>query len=275
MQSSKTVVETKEELFLFNPATFRLPEGEELGLRRQENFVQSSALVLDFDNGCLSPEAFEDICDPPKVSRSERPLSFLICNTFNRSPEQPNRFRVVVFYSEPANSIRAHQGVHEEIVRQLEAAGYSKDMTGLDTGCRSGVQSFWMPSTNRAYPDAWFFRCHNTKTHELKRHAINPNDYAVLDNIAPEEAMDEPRRREPVTPEMIEGLLAPIRSMREGREDIARKAFLTMYYRYGMSFAEIKVYWNTLGRDASIRRKFDRNVALVRRNEKTGYVFRG
>jgi hypothetical protein len=123
--------------------------------------------------------------------------------------------------------------------------------------------------------DACFFRCHNTKTHELKRYAINPNSYAALDDVAPEEAMDEPQRREPVTPEMIEALLAPIRSIREGREDIARQAFLTLYYRYGLSLAEIKVHWNTLGRDVSTRKKFDRYVALVRRNEKTGYVFRG
>ena len=32
-------IDEKQELFLFNPATFRLPEGEEEGLRRQENFV--------------------------------------------------------------------------------------------------------------------------------------------------------------------------------------------------------------------------------------------
>ena len=111
---------------------------------RQVNFRQSSALFLDFDNGGLSPEQFEAIFDPPKKSgsRSEG-LSFVIYNSFSCSPEEPNHFHVVVFYSEPARSLAA---------RRLAEAGYSPELTGLDKNCRSGVHSYWMPGHKSCLP---------------------------------------------------------------------------------------------------------------------------
>ena len=65
--------------------------------------------------------------------------------------------------------------------------------SGLDKNCRSGVHSFWMPATNRAFPEWAFFRPHNTKTRELRRHAINPNDYI---------AEKEPHSRLPIDASM-------------------------------------------------------------------------
>lgn len=41
-QASKVRWEAKTELYLFNPATFSMPEGQAEGYRRQVNFVQSS-----------------------------------------------------------------------------------------------------------------------------------------------------------------------------------------------------------------------------------------
>lgn len=58
-QASRVLCKAKTELYLFNPATFSMPDGQVEGHRRQVNFVQSSALFLDFDNGQLSPEQFE------------------------------------------------------------------------------------------------------------------------------------------------------------------------------------------------------------------------
>ena len=188
----------------------------------------------------------------------------------------------MVFYSEPAKSIRAHQGVFDEIVRRLEAAGYSKEMTGQDTRLRSGVHSSWMPSTNRAYPDAWFFQCHNTKTHELKRYAINPNDYVFPDEMPSEvEAKAGASSAKPTgassssTDEIVDALLAPLRGMREGRFKLACSAFLKMYHQYRLSFSEIAILWNTLGRDDNIRRMRRQFEKLARRNdERDGVVSR-
>jgi hypothetical protein len=44
-------------------------------------------LVLDFDNGALSPEQFVEIFWTKAGRAGKR--SFIICNTFSRSPEEP------------------------------------------------------------------------------------------------------------------------------------------------------------------------------------------
>jgi hypothetical protein len=77
-KAAKTKIDSKDELFLYNSATFD-PKGGE-GYRRQEYFVQSSFLVLDFDDGTLSPEEFEDIFWHT-AKRGER-HSFVIHNSF-------------------------------------------------------------------------------------------------------------------------------------------------------------------------------------------------
>lgn len=81
-QQSKAQLETKEEQYLFNPATFNGREGE--SFRTQASFASSSAMVLDFDDGNLSPERFKGIFwnDPTGPLRT----SFIICNSFSRSP---------------------------------------------------------------------------------------------------------------------------------------------------------------------------------------------
>ena len=52
---SRAVIDKKEEPEFFNPCVFDPPEGAE-GYRRKDYFKLSSFLVLDFDDGDLSPE---------------------------------------------------------------------------------------------------------------------------------------------------------------------------------------------------------------------------
>ena len=132
-------------------------------------------LILDFDNGNLSPEQFEDIFWHKAGTGLKR--SFVICNSFSRSPEQPNRFRVMFLYKKPALSIAAHEAVYNSIVERLEGEGFTVDGMKLDTGCKSGVLSFYMPCTNRAHPDYAFFRAHGTKTRDIDRYGIDPSTY--------------------------------------------------------------------------------------------------
>jgi len=168
--AANTPIQNKDELFLWNPATFD-PKGGE-GYRRQEYFVQSSLLVLDFDDGTLSPEEFEDIFWH-KAKRGER-HSFVIHNSFSRSKEHPNKFRVILFYQRPPQSIEDHQATYDYISERLRESGHTLESSELDPNCRSGNQPFWMPSTNRAHPAYAFFRTHGTKTRELERYAIDP-----------------------------------------------------------------------------------------------------
>ena len=52
------MIDRKEGSALFNPCIFEPPQGAE-GYRRKDYFKASSRMVLDFDDGDLSPEAFE------------------------------------------------------------------------------------------------------------------------------------------------------------------------------------------------------------------------
>ena len=138
-------------------------------------------LVLDFDNGNLSPEKFEDIFWDNAGTGRKR--SFIICNSFSRSPEQPNRFRVMFLYKKPARSIAEHEAVYNSIVERLEGEGFTvKDMC-LDTQCKTGIQSFFMPCTNQAHPDYAFFRAHGTKTRDIERYGIDPSTYSRLPSL--------------------------------------------------------------------------------------------
>ncbi len=167
---ARTKIDNKSELFLWNPATFD-PKGGE-GYRRQEYFVQSFFMVLDFDDGTLSPEEFEDIFWH-EAERGEK-HSFIIHNSFRCQRTVPNRFRVILFYRCPAQSIEEHQAVYDYIVRRLEEKGHTEETSKLDPGCRSGNQSFWVPSINRAHPEFAFIRTHGEKTRDLKRYALAP-----------------------------------------------------------------------------------------------------
>jgi hypothetical protein len=57
---------------------------------------------------------------------------------------------------------------------RFSEAGHSEESSKLDPACKSGVQSFWMPCTNRQFPDSAFFRAHGTKTMQLRKCAVDP-----------------------------------------------------------------------------------------------------
>ena len=168
---AKTPINSKDEMFLWNPTHFEQRPGEN-GYRRQATFVKSSFLGLDFDNGGLSPEALEDIFW--KKAKRGKKHSFIVCNSFSRSPEAPNRFRAIFFYQSPVQSVEAHQAVYAYIVSRLEECGHTAESSQLDPNCKSGIQSFWMPCTNRAHPEFAFFRTYGTKKRDLDRCAIDP-----------------------------------------------------------------------------------------------------
>ena len=119
--------DSKDDLTLFNSSVFEPPRGAE-GYRRQDYFRRSSFLVLDFDNGELSPEQFIGIFWS-KARRGQK-RSFLICNSLSRSLQQPNRFRVIMFYKRPATSIGQHEAILADVIRRLELNGFPDARTG-------------------------------------------------------------------------------------------------------------------------------------------------
>jgi hypothetical protein len=218
----------KDELFLWNPAVFDPAKGD--GYRTQANFDQSFFLVLDFDGGTLSPEAFEDIF----WHEAERGFrhSFIICNSFSHSPDTPNKYRVVFFYRQPARSIEEHKAAYAYIVRRLEEAGHTEASSKLDSAaCKSGVQSFWMPSTNREYPESAFFRTRGAKTVKLERYALDPRKCPCVREY------EEPEVKAGKVPGAVLGNLqaeietaeVQLRSMASGRNEL--------FFYYGLLLA--------------------------------------
>ena len=160
-------------------------------------FKQSSFMVLDFDNGNLSPDDFVRIFW--REAKRGHKRSFVICNSFSRSPEKPNSFRVIMFYKRPATTIDQHKAILASIVHRLEQNGFSADSAKLDPNCKSGIQSFYLPCTNKAHETWAFFEKYGTKTRDLERCAIDPADY---------EATPTPRETAPRMAEQLDQSVA-------------------------------------------------------------------
>ena len=63
--------------------------------------------------------------------------------------------------------------------------GYPIEEMGIDLSCRSGVQSFYIPCTNRAYPDHAFFEQYGTETRDIARYGIDPSSYEKTAPVPP------------------------------------------------------------------------------------------
>ena len=176
-------------------------------------------MVLDFDNGKLTPDQFIDIFWKKAGAAQKR--SFLICNSYSRSAETPNRFRVILFYRSPATSLEQHQAVYDAIVNRLAEDGYNETEAGLDRNCRSGVQSFYMPGTNRHHQDWAFFKTFGTKTRDLAQYAIDPTMYGNTGNGKDLTISGHsPCNGSTMATTLIEELKATIRAMPEGRHKL-------------------------------------------------------
>jgi hypothetical protein len=208
---SRGVLLDKQEALLFNAATFAPPEGAQ-GFRRKKYFAKSSFLILDFDGGALSPETFESLFWTNADAKGRR--SFAIFNTFSRCEQDPNRFRVIMFYKRAAVRLAQHEAIFDEVARRIEAVSFA---SGLDNICRSGVQSFFLPGTNRNYPDAAFFRRYGCKQRDLARYAIDPANYAALPASSEAAQSAPPLRPTDIPRAKIDEVTARLRAMTEGR----------------------------------------------------------
>ena len=237
-KQASAVQDCKDNLTLFNSSVFEPPLGAE-GYRRQDYFKQSSFLVLDFDNGELSPERFVEIFWS-KAGRGQK-RSFLICNSFSRSLQQPNRFRVIMFYKRPATSIGQHKAILDDVIRRLEANGFPDGSHGLDPNCKSGIQSFYLPCTNRDHRKSAIFRDFGLKTRELERCAIDPADYLLA---APGPSLVPNAAHGPIVlsaaiRERIDAATAELRSLKAGRHQAVFETAMALA-RFGLSEAEVR-----------------------------------
>ena len=221
-------------------------------------------MVLDFDNGNLSPDDFARIFWDgvgPSLRRS-----FLICNSFSRSPEQPNRFRVILFYKKPAMSIEEHEAVYDSIAKRLADNGYSAEEAKLDPQCRSGVQSFWMPCTNKLHQDQALFILKGNKTRDILKYGIAPGDYLKTRPSSPVSLRPGLDRRSSADRREVDHMIGELQAMKEGRHALFFQIALELHRR-GMSLSEV---------DAELRlaangdRKLMKKISGCIRSLKTG-----
>jgi hypothetical protein len=204
----------KDEGCLINPCLFD-PEIGGKGFRTKENFYAASFAVLDFDDGPVTPDdvvaAFHH-----NAGRGRR-LPFIICNSFSRRNEQPNRFRVFVFYKTEAVRLSQHQAAIRDLITQLEDAGLAVKES-LDAQCSHGVQSFYAPCTNAAYPEAAFFECFNMKSSEIRRYGLDPVE---LESFSPKPVLKPrpsvSRQNKKIDWGVVENKISHLRSMKEDR----------------------------------------------------------
>ena len=123
-----------------------------------------------------------------------------------------------------------------------------------------------MPATNRAFPEWAFFRPHNTKTRELRRHAINPNDYIAEEEPAPAYLSVRQCGANAPTRAQIDAILGPVRSLTSGREVPWRNAGLKLC-SLGLAIAEIEAEWRPWCSDRQSRKKLDGVIRLLKKNE--------
>jgi hypothetical protein len=181
-------------------------------------------------------------------------MSFLIFNTFSRSPTEPNRFRVVMFYTQPARSPEEHRAVYEWIEEILRINGFPD--SGLDPICKAANQSFYMPCTNPAFPEWAFFEAHNTRTKEIPLYGIDPSICLEIYAARESERNLHPRKRSSSpSPECITEIMRPLQGLTEGRH---RPMFMTGCRLAAVGLARSQVEAELMryaGQERHLRRK--------------------
>ena len=132
-------------------------------------------MILDFDSGTVSPQIFEDIFWNKASSNGKR--AFILVNTFSRTPENPNRFRVFMPFKQHVKNLEEYQAVYDSIVNRLAEAGHPPEKSGMDDSAKTGAQMFYAPCTNRQFPESRLFVAKGCKKDEIDRYAINPEGH--------------------------------------------------------------------------------------------------
>jgi len=177
--TSTATKNNKTDNLLINSAVFN---DVDKNYRTQDNFIQSSFMILDFDNGKVTPQAFEEIFFTKANKANKR--SFVITNSFSRSKDKPNNFRVFMFYKSPVMSIQQHQIIFDDISNTLKLNGYEATTSGLDKSCRNGIQSFYIPCVNRNEQEYAFFRKHGLdRIKDINKYGIDVNAIIKTANV--------------------------------------------------------------------------------------------
>jgi len=168
-KSSKVVTNDKFSHPLINSSIFSEQGNNQ---RTNDDFIQSNMIILDFDDGDISIQDFEEIFHLNAVRGQMR--SIIICNSFSACDATPNKFRVFMPLSRPVTSIDDYKAVFDNVLARLVHHGYTMESMALDSKSRSPVQSYFMPCTNRDHKEYAYFKAYGFDSkRKLKQCSLN------------------------------------------------------------------------------------------------------
>jgi hypothetical protein len=172
------IISEKDESLLFNGVTYKTEESRTL-----KNVDYASIVVIDIDNGDLTPKKFKEIFT------KEVKHSFFMCNSFSRSIEKPNNYRAVFFINQVVNDEiyrKIHQYLQEIIAQngyitcstdqrnKLKSENSKLKFSGIDLSKTHTASFFYLPCKVQSRIDqAFFWKCNLKDDAQLKRYAIN------------------------------------------------------------------------------------------------------
>jgi len=172
------IIRTKDESILFNGVKYKTEQSRAL-----TNTDYASLVVVDIDDGDLSPKQFRDIFS------DQYPHSFFMCNSYSRSVEKPNNYRAVFFIKQVVND-DIYRDVQTYLQNILKRCGYitcwpkdrekhlSKDpnakFSGMDLSKNHTASFFYIPCKVQDRLEwAFFWRCNLKDLTQLRRYAID------------------------------------------------------------------------------------------------------
>ncbi|WP_135080070.1 hypothetical protein [Terasakiella sp. SH-1] len=206
-QLSHRILKNKSDNFVLNTGIYERLEGSGDSLRCKANHLVSSSIQIDIDDGCLSTEQMVDILDT-NAGYGQK-FSFILYNSFSRSEDQPNRYRMQIFIDRYIDQ-EEYKDIYLWIVSYLEKkTGKIDKELGLDKTAANPTQSQYAPATNRENPDWCCFHARNVDKRAFASAALKVDEIlkSVVREPAPVELTetmetDVFKHNETVTPEL-------------------------------------------------------------------------
>ena len=265
---SETVRYSEENWLQFTLSTFRSSEGQD-GHRRLANFDRAYGITIDIDGGILSKEQWIELFWSKAGPLQKH--SFIICSSYSRNQNDPNRYHVIFPFLYPCTSLEVYGMIYEMLKKRLVDHGYDLKAIKFDENFASANHTCLLPCKNPDHPDWQFFETYGTKTRDFSQYAIDPRGYDLIQSLPAEIEFSKPRRIEkntsPTFREKIEAIESRLASMTEGRRTLFFSHAAT-YWNNGYTVNEVyDAQMRVAGGDKGMIEKAYQNIISICRYE--------
>ena len=189
-----TSVSSKEKIPLQCPFIFKNGFRRALQEDGSNNVQQAGFIMLDFDEGAVTPDIFDQlftIKGKGHGSPSHRDLWYVTHSSFNNDPDRGiHRFRVLVI-TDRAMSLEEYFAIWDQFSNLLLSEGYANvkvdkkskktndHYSGLDRQTRIPTSLFYLPARNINKPDhASFIRLsHSASKRNIQRYCLKVDEW--------------------------------------------------------------------------------------------------